>query len=117
MYSDSGEDATDDKPLHFHSTEEQANPEGNLDGARKAKRKKTSGDPVNLSDVTVAVEDEPMNDCETERHEQVDEDMDTEDAVLIKEEKPVDQDTKEKPKQPSHPERTKRQQVAETSKA
>lgn len=118
MYSDSGEDATDDKPLHVNnSTEEQANPEGNSDGASKAKRRKTREYPVDHNDVTVSVEDEPMRDnCETERHDQGDEDMDTDDVALIKEEKPVDQGTKEKLKQTVHSDRTKRQQVAEASK-
>lgn len=117
MYSDSGEDAADDKPLHVHSTEEQSNPEGNSDGASRAKRRKTRDDPVDHNDVTVSIEDEPMGDnCETERHEQADEDMDTDSVALIKEEKPVDQGTKEKLKQTTHSERTKRQQVAEASK-
>ena len=113
MYSDSGEDATDDKPLHVNSTEEQVNPEGKPEGATKAKRRKTKEDPVNHNDVTVSVEDEPMSDGEAEQHEQVDEDMKTENAALIKEEKPVDHSTKEKLKQTD---RTKKQPKAEISK-
>ena len=113
MYSDIGEDATNDKPFHVNSTEEQANPEGKPEGATKAKRRKTKEDPVDHNDVTVSVEDEPMSDGEAEQHEQVDEDMETENAALIKEEKPVDHNTKEKLKQTD---RTKNQPKAETSK-
>ncbi|KAL9988519.1 hypothetical protein ACROYT_G002974 [Oculina patagonica] len=117
MYSDSGEDATDDKPLHVNSTEEQNNQDGSPDGASKAKRRKTREDPVDHNDVTVSVEDEPMSDNhETEHHDQEDENMDTDDVALIKEEKPVDHGTKEKLKQTSHSERTKRQQVPEARK-
>jgi len=113
MYSDSGEDETDDKPLHVNSTEEQANLEAKPEGATKAKRRKTKEDPVDHNDVAVSVEDEPMGNSEAEQHEQVDEDMDTENAALIKEEKPVDHNTKEKLKQTD---RIKKQPKAETSK-
>ena len=113
MYSDSGEDASDDKPLHVSSIKEQANPEGKLGGATKAKRRKTKEDPVDHNDVTVSVEDEPMSDGEEEQQEQFDEDMEMENAALIKEEKPLDHSTKEKVKQT---ERTKKQPKTETSK-
>lgn len=116
MYSDSGEDATDDKPLHVDSTEEQANSEGKPEGATKAKRRKTKEDPVDHNDVTVSVEDEPMSNCETEEYEEVDEDMETDNVALIKEEKPGDQGTKENLKQTPHSDRTKKQSKAETSK-
>ena len=106
MYSDSGEDASDDKPLHVKPIKEQANPEGKLEGATKAKRRKTKEDPVDHNDVTVSVEDEPMSDGEVEQQEQFDEDMETENAALIKEEKPLDHSTKEKLKRT---ERTKKQ--------
>ena len=113
MYSDSGEEAADDKPLHVSSTEEQVNAQAK--GANKAKRRKTKEDPVDHNDVTVPVENEPMSDCETEQHE-VDENMETENVALIKEEKPVDHSTKEKLKQTTYSERTKKQPKAETSK-
>lgn len=117
MYSDSGEDAADDKPLHVNSTEEQADPEGKSNGPGKTKRRKTSDEPVSLNDVTVSVEDEPMSDGESEQNGQVDENMDAaDDSALIKEEKPVDQGTKEKLKQTSPSERSKKQDVAESSK-
>lgn len=113
MYSDSGEDATDDKPLHVNSIKEQANPEGKPEGATNAKRRKTKEDPVDHNDVTVSVEDEPMSDGEAEKQEQVEEDMDTENTALIKEEKPLDYSSKEKLKQRD---RTKKQPKTETSK-
>jgi len=116
MYSDSGEDVADDKPLHVNSTEEEANPEGKPSGASTAKRRKTTPDPVNVSDVTMSVEDEPMSDVESENNDQVDENMDADDSALIKEEKPVDQGTKEKMKKPSSSERSKKQEVAQSSK-
>ena len=116
MYSDSGEDVTDDKPLHVNSTEEQANPEGKPSGASKAKRRKITADPVNVKDVTMLVEEEPMSDVESENNDQVDDDMDADDSALIKEEKPVSQGTKEKMKKPSSSERSKREEVAESSK-
>ena len=116
MYSDSGEDTADDKPLHVNSSEEHANSEGKPEGATKAKRRKPKEDPVDQNDVTVSVEEEPMSDCETEQHEQVDEHMETENAALIREEKPVGQSTKEKLKQTTHSDRTKKQPKAETSK-
>lgn len=113
MYSDSGEDATDDKPLHVNSIKEQANPEGKPEGATNAKRRKTKEDPVDHNDVTVSVEDEPMSDGEVEKQEQVEEDMDTENTALIKEEKPLDHSSKEKLKQRD---RTKKQPKTETRK-
>ena len=113
MYSDSGEEATDDKRLHVKAAEEQANPEGKPEGATKAKRRKTKEDPVDHNDVAVSVEDEPMSDAEAEQHEQIDEDMETENAALIKEEKPVDHSTKEKLKQTD---RIKKEPKAKTSK-
>ena len=60
---------------------------------------KTSHDAVNLSDITVSVEDERMSEGESE---QVDEDMDADDSALLKEEKPVEQGKKEKLKPTSH---------------
>ena len=116
MYSDSGEDVADDKPLHVNSTEEEANPEGKPSGASTAKRRKTTPDPVNVNDVTMSVEDEPMSDVESENNDQVDENMDADDSALIKEEKAVDQGTKEKMKKPSSSERSKKQEVAQSSK-
>lgn len=113
MYSDSGEEAADDKPLRVNSTEEQVNTQAK--GANKAKRRKTKEDPVDHNDVTVPVEDEPMSDCETEQHE-VDENLETENVALIKEEKPVVHSSKEKLKQTTYSERTKKQPKAETSK-
>ena len=114
MYSDT--DATDDKPLHVNSTEEQANQEGKPNGGTKSKRRKIGTDPVDHNDVTVSVEDEPMSDGEKEHLDQVDEDMETDDVALIKEEKPVEQCTKEKLKQSPYLERTKKQKLAEKSK-
>ena len=111
MYSDSGDDA-DDKPLHVNITEEQANQEGDS----KTKQRKANAGPASVDDVTVSVEDEPMSDADIEHYDQVDEDMDADDSVLIKEEKPVDQSTEGKGKQPSPSLRPKKQQVAESSK-
>lgn len=112
MYSDSGEDDADDKPLHVNTTKEQANQEADS----KAKQRKTNADPVSVDDMTVSVEDEPMSDADSEQCDQVDEDMDADDSVLIKEEKPVDQSTEGKVKQPSPVVRPKKPQVAEASK-
>ena len=112
MYSDSGEDDADDKPLHVNTTEEQANQEAES----KAKQRKANGEPVSVDDVTVSVEDEPMSDADSEHCDQVDEDMDADDSVLIKEEKPVDQSTEGKVKQPSPVVRPKKPKVAESSK-
>lgn len=112
MYSDSGEDDADDKPLHVNTTEEQANQEADS----KAKQRKTNGEPVSIDDVTVSFEDEPMSDADSEHHDQVDEDMDADDSVLIREEKPVDQSTEGKVKQPSPVVRPKKPKMAESSK-
>ena len=98
MYSDSGEDTADDKPLHTNSTKEQACQE-EPQKTSNARRMKTSHDAVNLSDITVSVEDERMSEGESE---QVDEDMDADDSALLKEEKPVEQGKKEKLKPTSH---------------
>ena len=98
MYSDSGEDTADDKPLHTNSAKEQVcqeEPQKTIN----ARQMKTSHDAVNLSDITVSVEDEHMSEGETE---QVDEDMDADDSALLKEEKPVEQGKKEKLKPTSH---------------
>lgn len=100
MYSDSGEDTADDKPLHTnnYSTKEQACQE-EPHKTSNAKQMKTSHDAVNLSDITVSVEDERMSEGESE---QVNEDMDADDSALLKEEKPVEQGKKEKLKPTSH---------------
>lgn len=98
MYSDSGEDTVDDKPLHTNSTKEQACQE-EPQKTSNARQMKTSHDAVNLSDITVSVEDERMSEGESE---QVDEDMDADDSALLKEEKPVEQGKKEKLKLTSH---------------
>ena len=98
MYSDSGEDTADDKPLHTNSTKEQACQE-EPQKTSNARQMKTSHDAVNFSDITVSVEDERMSEGESE---QVDEDMDADDSALLKEEKPVEQGKKEKLKPTSH---------------
>ena len=116
MYSDSGDDVMNDKPLHVDTAEEQADQDMESNGASKSKRRKTNTDPVDDNDVTVSVEGETMSNGETEHPDQVDENMDSEDVALIKEEKPVDSGTKEHMKQPAHQERAKREQIAERSK-
>ena len=98
MYSDSGEDTADDKPLHTNSSKEQACQE-ELQKTSNSRQMKTSHDPVYLSDVTVSVEDEPMSEGQSE---QVNEDMDADDSALLKDEKPVEQGKKEKLKPTSH---------------
>lgn len=115
MYSDSGEDTADDKPLHVSTTEEQPSQDGMPHGDSKAKRRKTNGEPLGVNDVTVSVEDEPMNDAESEQDDQVDRDTDADDSALIQEEKPVDQSAKEVVKH-SITEQPKKQEVAESSK-
>ena len=115
MYSDSGEDTADDKPLHVNTTEEQPGQDGTPHGDSKGKRRKTTGEPVGVNDVTVSVEDEPMYDAQSEQGDQVEGNMDADDSALIKEEKPVDQSTKEVVKH-SIAERPKKQEVAESSK-
>ncbi|XP_022789147.1 ubiquitin carboxyl-terminal hydrolase 20-like [Stylophora pistillata] len=116
MYSESGDDAMDAKPLHVNTAEEQTDQDKETDGASKSKRRKTSTDPVDDNEVKLSVEGEPMSDDETEHHDQVDENMDNEDVALIKEEKPMDSDTMEHTRQPSDQERTKREQIAEKRK-
>ena len=64
MYSDSGEDTVDDKPLHTNSTKEQACQE-EPHKTSNARQMKTSHDAVNLSDITVSVEDECMSEGES----------------------------------------------------
>ena len=117
MYSDSGEDTADDKPLHTNSTKEQVCQE-EPHKTNNARQMKTSHDAVNLSDITVSVEDECMSEGESE---QVDEDMDADDSALLREEKPVEQGKKEKltptaHSQPCQAEQPRKKPRKETSK-
>ena len=112
MYSESGEDTADDKRLDVGTVEEQVDTEGD----RKAKRRKTIGDPVDIKDISVSVEDEPMSDDESENEDQGYEGTDADDSALIKEEKPVSQTAKEKVKHSSPSGQPKMSKVAESSK-
>lgn len=112
MYSESGEDTADDKPLDVGTVEEQVDTEGD----RKAKRRKTIGDPVDIKDMSVSVEDEPMSDDESENEDQGYEGTDADDSALIKEEKPVSQTAKEKVKHSSPSGQPKMSKVAGTNK-
>lgn len=113
MYLDSGEDVIDDKFFYVNSIKEQVNLEGKFEGVINVKRRKIKEDFIDYNDVIVLVEDELMSDGEVEKQEQVEEDMDIENIVLIKEEKFLDYSLKEKLKQRD---RIKKQLKIEISK-
>ena len=94
MYSDSGDDVSDSKPLFIGATKEQGEKqERSVDEENSAKRKRTSKDPVDPVGIQMehhTAESKPMEESEHEGAKQLDEDMDTEDSALIKEEECVE---------------------------
>ena len=112
MYSDSGDDTADGKPLDEDTNEEQADKKWD----KKAKEMKAHVNTVDADDVAVSVEDEPMSDAESEHNDQCYEVMDADDRALIKEEKPVGQTAKEKENHSSPQEQPKLPEVIESSK-
>ena len=92
MYSDSGDDSADGKPLNVDTREEQVDRKWD----KKAKQMTANVNSVDAEDVSVSVEDEPMSDAQSEHNDQCYEVMDADDRALIKEEKPVGQTANEK---------------------
>lgn len=92
MYSDSGDDTADGKPVNVDTSEEQVDRKWD----KKAKQMTANVNSVDAEGVSVSVEDEPMGDAESEHNDQCYEVMDADDRALIKEEKPVGQTANEK---------------------
>lgn len=92
MYSDSGDDSADGKPLNVDTSEEKVDRKWD----KKAKQMTANVNSVDAEDVSVSVEDEPMSDAQSEHNDQCYEVMDADDRALIKEEKPVGQTANEK---------------------
>lgn len=90
MYSDSGDDSADGKPLNVDTSEETVDRKWD----KKAKQMTAHVNSVDAEDVPVSVEDEPMG--EREHNDQCYEVMDADDRALIKEEKPVGQTANDK---------------------